>query len=63
MLLPSHGRGKLSLIDVWIAIPAAQTQSGTQKPATILQTWEISGQQKPIPPSWNLTSSDLPLLP
>lgn len=42
---------------------APQTQTGTQKPGTILQTWEMSLQQKHIPPSWKLIPSDLPRQP
>lgn len=34
--------------------PLRQIQTGPQKPGTVLETWEISAQQKHIPPRWKL---------
>lgn len=31
-----------------------QTQTGPQKPGTVLETWEISVQQEHIPARWKL---------
>lgn len=52
--LPCHGRGKLSPVDIWLPFPLHQTQTGPQKPGTVLETWEISAQQKHIPSRWKL---------
>lgn len=52
--LSCHGRGKLSPVDLWMPFPLRQIQTGPQKLGTVLETWEISAQQKHIPPRWKL---------